>query len=326
MSSNSTTLRRITADKIDPQQYQSLTEHCGLVDLSDGTQLELRGQDRQQFLHNLCTNDIVHLASGQGCEAMITSVQGKCLGHVLVFASAESLVVVTVPDQAERLLTHFDKYLITEDVQLFDRSTEWGQLLLAGPRSTELLRGLASDFALQQIGDHQQMTVDGAAVWCRQVPVLKSPAYLLACARPLLAELQDKLHTAGALACDLACFHAARIEHGFPWYGWDISEANLPQEVARDSQAINFRKGCYLGQETVARIDALGHVNRLLVRIPCETATVPQVDAPLEIAGKTIGRVTSAAYSPRLQVAVAMAYVRREDAGRFMPELDPQTS
>jgi folate-binding protein YgfZ len=103
----------------------------------------------------------------------------------------------------------------------------------------------------------------------------------------------------------------ARLEAGFPWYGQDISEENLAPEVGRDPQAISYVKGCYLGQETIARIDALGHVNRMLVGVGFETADAPSPGTELFCDGKGVGRVTSAAFSPKLQAALALAYVRR---------------
>ncbi len=124
------------------------------------------------------------------------------------------------------------------------------------------------------------------------------------CARAVLV-------AAGATECRPAAFDAARIEWGFPLYGVDITDKNLPQEVARDALAISFVKGCYLGQETVARIDALGHVNKLLVGVRFHGATVPSPDTELSAAGQTVGHVTSATYSPRLSAPLALAYVRR---------------
>ena len=107
---------------------------------------------------------------------------------------------------------------------------------------------------------------------------------------------------------------ALRLEAGSPVYGRDITIENLPQEVGRDSQCISFNKGCYLGQEPVARIDALGHVNRNLVGLLCEGAEPPASGTPIEVNGKVVGAVTSSAFSPARDQALAMAYVRREYA------------
>jgi folate-binding protein YgfZ len=126
------------------------------------------------------------------------------------------------------------------------------------------------------------------------------------------------LANAGAVPAAMDAFEIARIEAGIPFYGLDISDKNLPQEVNRDAQAISFTKGCYLGQETVARIDALGHVNRVLVgvrfagTVPPPTGTeVFPADGQGSEGKSTIGAVTSAAYSHRLGAPLALAYVRR---------------
>jgi hypothetical protein len=107
-------------------------------------------------------------------------------------------------------------------------------------------------------------------------------------------------------------FTAARVEAGVPLWGVDFDEQNFPQEVGRDRQAISFTKGCYLGQETVARIDALGHVNQRLVGVRFLGGDLPDPGAELSHAAKKVGRVTSAALSPRLNAPLALAMVRRE--------------
>ena len=111
-------------------QYNALTHGAGLVDFSDRTQIEFTGADRAKFLHNLCTNAVRDLPAGRGCEAFVLDVKGRIVGHVFLFVGPESIVLETVPGQAEKLLAHFDRYLIREDVQLHDRSTDWAELLL----------------------------------------------------------------------------------------------------------------------------------------------------------------------------------------------------
>jgi len=116
------------------------------------------------------------------------------------------------------------------------------------------------------------------------------------------------------IACGLDAVETCRIESGMPKYAVDITDANLPQEINRNEQAISFTKGCYLGQETVARIDALGHVNRLLVGVKMESSTVPESGVELTVGEKVVGKVTSSTYSPALKLPLALAFVRREHA------------
>lgn len=293
--------------------YEALTQRVGLVDFSDRTQIELTGADRATFLNNFCTNAVRGLADGQGCEALVLNAKGHILGHVFVFASEKSLVIETVPAQAEILLSHLDRYLIREDVQLVDRSQEWAEILLAGPESEKLLAGLQLPLLTERLS-HAAASVGGQSAWLRRFDVFGVPGTLIAFQRPSLNTIVEELVKAGAVYCEKNALEAVRIEHGFPLYGLDIAERNLPQEVDRDRWAISFTKGCYLGQETVARIDALGHVNRLLRTISFAAREVPEPGCALERDGNSAGQVTSACWSPKLSAPIALAYIRREFA------------
>ncbi len=292
-------------------QYQALVGRAGVVDLGQRTQIELRGGDRASFLHNLSTNDIRKLAAGSGCEAFFTSVQGKTLGHGFVFAMSDLLLVDTVGGQAERLLAHFDHYLVCEQVELLDRSAERSELFIGGPEAEEIVGQLAHARLPQARLSHFTVSLADRTISLRRAD-LAGPVGLLASGKKEdVAVIRESLVAAGLTLCAPAAFEAARIEWGFPLFGLDITEANLPQEVARDALAISFTKGCYLGQETVARIDALGHVNKTLVGLRFASPAVPAHGSELAADGQSAGHVTSAAFSPRVGTAVALAYVRR---------------
>jgi folate-binding protein YgfZ len=124
----------------------------------------------------------------------------------------------------------------------------------------------------------------------------------------LVAILSDR----GFVVVGNDAFTGARVEAGVPLFGIDFDEQNFPQEVGRDREAISFTKGCYLGQETVARIDALGHVNQRLVGVRFSGTILPDVGTELLHSGKKVGQITSVAYSPRLNAPLALAMVRRE--------------
>ncbi len=153
--------------------------------------------------------------------------------------------------------------------------------------------------------------VAGTPVWVRRVDIAGPDGFLLSSAWEQASGVVRSLCESGVIDCGPEAFEAARIERGFPLHGRDISDQNLPQEVNRDVLAISFVKGCYLGQETVARIDALGHVNKRLVGLRFAGATVPEAGTELTVDGQTAGHVTSAAYSPRLSAPLALGYVRR---------------
>ena len=294
---------------MNAEHYTALTRGAGLVDFGDRTQLELIGDDRAAFLHNLSTNEIRKLAPGEGCEAFLLNVQGKIIGHVLVFCG-ESLVLETVPGQAEKLLAHLDRYLIREKVTLHDRSRDWAELLLAGAEAASRLQSLGLAPPAGRLS-HVDGTLAGNSVSLRAVETAGAGSFLLSCERESLPAIRETLLAAGFVACEAAAFESVRIEAGWPLYGRDLTADNLPQELDRDRQAISFVKGCYLGQETVARIDALGHVNKTLVGVKFSADEIPAAGLELIAGEKVIGTVTSAAYSPRLAAPLALAYVRR---------------
>lgn len=293
-------------------EHAALTTSAGLVELEPRTLIELTGGDRAAFLHNFCTNDIRRLTPGSGCEIFITNVQGKTIGHGYVFCEAESLLLDTAPGQAETLIAALDRYLIREDAQLHDRGALWRELLLAGPRAADVLRDLGLEKIPSAALDHEAAEVQAIALRLRRIDWLGPETFELQIPTEAVQQVRDAMLAAGASACGAAAFDAVRIETGTPLFGRDISPANLPQEVDRDQQAISFTKGCYLGQETVARIDALGHVNKLLRGVRFSGSAIPEIGSELTRDGKAIGTVTSATYSPRLQAPLALAYLRRE--------------
>ena len=291
--------------------YRGLREGAGQVDFADRTRIELKGEDRAAFFHNLCTNEIRRLPIGSGCEAFITNVQGKTLAHVLVFAQPDELVLETVPQQAELILTHLEKYHIREKVEITDRGQSQAEIFVAGPQAETVLQRLAGGNVPSENLHSIQTTLAGQPVWLRRADLVGGPGFLLQCALTQIPKIAAALAAAGVVECPAEAFEAARIEAGFPMFGRDITDKNLPQEVGRDAQAISFTKGCYLGQETVARIDALGHVNRLLVGVAFEPSTMPAAGQDLSAAGQKIGVVMSTSYSPQLKRPLGLAYVRR---------------
>jgi folate-binding protein YgfZ len=292
--------------------YQALTAGCGFAELPR-TVIEVRGNDRTQFLHAFCTNDVKKLAPGQGCEAFFTNHQGKTIGHGFIFCEPERLVIGTVAGQAS-LITHFDKFVISEDVQFRDLSGDVQIFLIAGSEAGNKLRTLIGSSPPEAMLSFTHSQIAGRDVTIFHVPYAGSDSYLLRAKSSDADQVRAALESAGARLCQHEAVEAARIEAGFPYFSRDITEDNLPQEVNRNEQAISFKKGCYLGQETVARIDALGHVNRLLVGLRMNGDEVPQPGAKLLAGDKEVGQVTSACFSPALNAPLAIAYVRRQHA------------
>ncbi len=302
---------------VEPQgdlaaQYAALTEGCGLADWHPRTLIEMTGKDRATFLHNFCTNDIQGLTPGEGCELFITDVKGKTLGHGIVLCGPDALVLETTAGQAPRLIEHWDRYLLREEVQLTDRSDAWVQILVVGPQAAATIRGELEIEPPAELWNHARFASDGHSVGIYRTDFF-GPQGFCVWGPPAGVRASAGRLARTAVPCGGPAVEVVRLEAGTPWYGIDITDQNLPQEVARDRRAISFRKGCYLGQETVARIDALGHVNRRLCGVRFAAPPVPAAGAPLRGGkdGDVVGHVTSAVLSLRLGAPLALAYLRR---------------
>jgi folate-binding protein YgfZ len=296
------------------QQYQALNDNVGFIVLSNRTQIALTGRDRVSFLNNFCTNDIKKLTPGDGCEAFITNVQGKILAFVHVACGEDSIRLETVAGQAEKIITHLDRYLITEDVEFEDLSEQRSIIAIAGENSQKALGSLLEAPIPAEPNRHASAQFLSTSVLVQSVRATSGPCFFASVEDSAIEQLESALASAGAIKCSRAAWETCRIEAGFPEYDRDISEKNLPQEVGRNESAISLIKGCYLGQETVARIDALGHVNWHLTGIRCPDSDLPEPGAQFKSGDTAVGSVTSACYSPRLSSPLAMGYVRREYA------------
>jgi glycine cleavage system T protein len=299
------------------EEYQQACRHAALFDLSHHGKLELTGKDAQTFLHNLCTNDVNALPVGAGCEAFLTTGQAKIVGHAFIDHlrlpdGRDAFWLEVAPGMAEKVLSHLDRHLISEQVELADRTRAYAELHLAGPQARQALMKAAGELPDLGLLRHQDNRFAGrASTRIRRNDRLGLPGYDLLCPTDQAGEVWKVLTGAGASPAGLEAFDTLRVEAGTPVYGRDIDENNLPQEVGRDDRAISFTKGCYIGQETVARIRTYGHVNRLLVGLKLGPGGPAAPGAKLFRDNKEVGHVTSSVISPRLGTAVALAYVRR---------------
>ena len=300
--------------------YQTLNQGAGLVDLGPRTQIELSGEDRHKFLHGFCTNQVEQLQPGAGCEAFLTSLQGKIVGHVLIFCCSKSLVLETTAGQAEGLINHLDRYIIQADVTLLDQSAPWQQWLLGGQQAAALLSQELAVPLPENPLDHVTAQWQSIPIAIRKIPRSRNDSFVINCPQDQAAAIESMLLAAGSTRCLHEAAEVCRIETGFPAYSQDITEDNLPQEIDRNEQAINFTKGCYLGQETVARIDALGHVNRKLRGLRFDSATVPPPGSEISVDGKRAALVTSSCYCPAYESALALGFVQRgyDDPGQIL--------
>ena len=315
------------------REFEAIRAHVGLVDRSDRVRLEITGPDRAKFLHNLTTNEVKRLAVGRGCETFVTSPQGKTIGYLILLAADDKIIARADPAGDVLALPHFRKYGVFDDVAIDDRSPATFEFHLLGPGATELARRAAGRVPEEEYAHLLAEIGDATVRLVRESPAV-GPGLTLIGEKPAAGSVKQRLlelgRDLGLIEVDASGFDVLRIEAGTPVFGKEITDKNLPQEFGRDDRAINFVKGCYLGQETVARLDALGHVNQLLKGLLLEPESpCPPAGSLLEHDGKRVGTITSAAFSPRRNAAVGLALVRttHSTAGtRLFVMLSDQTS
>jgi folate-binding protein YgfZ len=307
----------MTTPDIEPG-YVAATRSVGFADRGDRVRIEVSGPDRAKLLHNLSTNEIKRLAPGRGTETFLTNGQGRTLALLLVHAEPERLLVRSDPDTADAILAHLAKFGLFEEAGSLDVSSETAEWHLVGPRAEEVARSLRLPIPATDLGI-EAGSIEGRAVTVVREDPTGRPGLTLQASKgdaPYVASTMS----AAARACGGAvitpgAFESLRIEAGTPVFGRDVTPANLPQEVGRDARAISFVKGCYLGQETVARLDAMGHVNKILFSAVADSDRIPPPGATLQADGKDVGVVTSSADSPGWSRGVVLGYAKVAHAG-----------
>jgi len=275
------------------------------------TRIAIRGGTFLRFTQSLCSNDVQSLPVGQACEAFFPTAQGKILGHVYISKHADQLELLGFGEQHAALLTHLQKYSMIEDVEVIDLSDRQSAKLLwwedEDAASADALLGQQ----IPELLSHKASKLKEVDVACFRPNLFRSPVLELRFDRDQEDSIQRILNAHQVESASTDDVDRLRIANHFPWHGIDISDQHLAQEANRNEAAISFTKGCYLGQETVARIDALGHVNKKLVALEIDTDSVPtELPFSLTVGDKQIGVVTSVTNFAGKVIGLGM--IRRE--------------
>lgn len=281
------------------------------IPLPDLTWMEITGKDRGTVLGNLTTNHVKALENGQGCETFITEGRGRTFGHVNAYAEEGAIVLVSVPGQFERLFSHIDRYVIREDIQMCDRSGDWFAVFWPGVSESKFAREFGLSGNPNPALAVRRFELSGLQVRAFQTSWTRDADWLFVVKREEAEMLESLLVSRDILPGHEKLLHDARILNRTPWFGIDFDENNLPQELDRDQCAIDFRKGCYLGQETIARLDAMGQVQKKLLLWQFPGEVVPQQGLELRHGEKVVGTVTSAMYDYRACAPKALVMTRR---------------
>lgn len=250
-----------------------------------------------RFLHGMVTNDVESLRPGQGCHAAMLSVKGKTLADLVIYADPDELFLELDGSLGEKVKTTFDRHLIMDDVEVVDVSATGPEVALYGEDAqAEIESKLGTP--LPPLLPYHHVTIGGVRV--ASAPELGLPGYHIFGELPVTGQVLDD-----------AAFEVRRIEAGHPRYGVDLDEERLILEAGMDD-AISHTKGCYLGQEVVARATSRGHINRKLVGLILSGSEPAEPGARLSSADRPeAGTVTSSVVSQKLGRPIALGYVHR---------------
>jgi tRNA-modifying protein YgfZ len=315
-------LLSVTSLALPTSEYQAVTEACGLLDRSHRGKLALTGSQVKSFLQGQVTNDVEALASGAGCYAAFLTPKGKMLGDLRILDAglepdarsgsglpgsgeagvSQLLLLDTERVALQELFNMIRRFCIGYDVQLHKRTLESGLVSLIGPASEHVIgvEGLPA-------AEHAHVLGPLGTVSARMIRTDLGVDVL--CEAGDTARLLSELAARGVPAVSESVAECVRIEHGRPRYGIDLDDGVIPQEAGLNDRAVSFTKGCYVGQETVARLFYRGKPNRHLRGLRL-TEPVP-AGAQVSFGGRPVGRATSVADSPALG-PVALALIRRE--------------
>jgi folate-binding protein YgfZ len=282
-------------------QYRQLREECGLLDRSGRGKLVVSGPDAAEYLQGQLTNDVEALAPGEGCYAALLDRKGHMQGDMRVLRlAAEEIWLDTEAEALEAVRRHLETYKIGRQVEVEDVTAERAIASAIGPRSVEVA-GTAV------LPEHASEATVVGGVDCLAVGTTEGIDLIAAAADA--GRLRAALLAAGAAEVSAEAAEVLRIEAGRPRFGAEMSAETMPAEAGIVERAVNFEKGCYIGQEPVARLHYKGRPNRRLRGLELSAPARPG-DA-LRLGEKEVGRIGSACVSPA-RGPIALAIVRRE--------------
>jgi tRNA-modifying protein YgfZ len=282
-------------------EYLAITDGCGVLDRSERGKLALIGQDARSFLQGQVTNDIEALTPGTGCYAAFLTPKGKMLGDLRVLDAGEELLLDTERCALQALFNMIRRFSIGYRLELHKRTLERGLVSLVGPRADSVL---GFDPGAEE-HSHARRSLAGVEVRAVRTDV----GLDVLCAADDTEAVLSRLQAAGAVPVSEGTVDCLRVERGRPRYGIDLDDTVIPQEAGLNERAVSFTKGCYVGQETVARLYYRGKPNRSLRGLRARAPLAPGDQVVL--ADREVGHISSAAVSPRWG-PIALALVRRE--------------
>ncbi|HEY4047747.1 MAG TPA: folate-binding protein [Acidobacteriaceae bacterium] len=302
------------------REIDALFSSAGIFDLGWRGKILVTGSDRLRWLNGMVTNTVQGLLEDEGNYSFLLNTQGRIQGDCYVYRRANDLILDTSRDQLPALMRHLDHYIIMDEVELIEVSESWTGLELVGPQAHRILQtlGLALSPAALPSQNVQMSTarIGEIEITLIEAHQLLLPRYEIWFHPAKVLPIWEALKGAGASSVGLEAMETLRVAEARPLYGVDLNDRDLPQET-NQPRALNFTKGCYLGQEIVERIRSRGKVHRQLRQFALEGA-VPPPPFELQNAEQVVGRVTSAASisSVYLTGSFGLGFAREESLAR----------
>jgi folate-binding protein YgfZ len=292
------------------EEYWAIRNHSGLVDLSHLGLLQVTGKDRLSFLNGLLTNEVLKLNERTGIRSALLNTKARVLADLYLYAREDDLLIDTGDVPGAKVREILDRFIITEDVQVKDITSEFVHLTLQGPQATENAKELFG-ITFADMKTLQNKMLGPTMIVVRDRTGLSG--YDMIIPNDEAEAVWQGFLLKGVTPVGLDALEILRLEAGYPRYGVDVDENTIILEAGY-KDAISFNKGCYLGQEVVARATHIGRVNKNLVQFQTDSDHVPSTKSKLRASGKEAGYVTSAAFSPGLKAVVGLGYAQRDFA------------
>ena len=305
-------------------ECEAVRKGVGILDLSCRGKIEVTGKDRVSFLHRVLSQDIQTLGLGAGAYAALLNAQGRILADMNVFVFANRILLDTEVGLEKKIIAALEKLHVTEDVELGDATGRWILISLQGPKTEALLAALIhGSVVVNREFYHTNFTLlDTPATLIRRSVTGEKGFHLLIPkenGEPIVKRILEVGKPYGIRPVGSGAFEILRIEAGIPRYGIDMDETVTLPETGLEGIVASEAKGCYPGQEVVARIKTYGGLNRRLSGLLFDKSYLPRTGDKVTKDGQEIGFVTSACHSPTLGKGVAFAYLQK---GNFSDGLE----
>jgi folate-binding protein YgfZ len=306
-------MTQLSPDFGDPaREHEAVRERVGAIDRSGRGLIEVTGRDRVGFLQGMLSNDVKALGPGQGCQAAFLDSHGKLVSLLTAHCLADALLLEMDRPLLAPTLAALDRFLISERVELGDVSDAWGLITLAGPSARKTLERLAGETLPDlPVRHHVALAWEGHAGRVVGNGDTGEEGYDVWLPAAAAAGFRERATRAGASPVGASAWDILRVEAGVVRYGVDVDASTLLLEASLP-EAYSLQKGCYIGQEVVARITYRGHVNRKVVGFVFPDRRIPAPGAAASVDGREVGRITSPVVSPALGRGLALGLLRRE--------------